>query len=133
MTDSNFTSLVMNQLRIVTEDYSIFETPEELNLARQIEQDKGDDGTDTLLEFADARCGAWAKFAVDVLGTQGILARKVGITAKYGNFRVLQSLPGQGGTPRESIWGDHAVIEFAGNMFDPSCSPRLMACLSSRL
>ncbi|MDR2439081.1 MAG: hypothetical protein LBE12_06905 [Planctomycetaceae bacterium] len=65
-------------------------------------------------------------FFLDVLQSQGITALGKGITMTNTNndtllFKVLSTATGQGGvSPKESIWGDHAVVEYDGKIYDPS-------------
>jgi hypothetical protein len=80
-----------------------------------------------LLEHADGRCGAWANFLLDVFSSQGInpgvgmdIVPKpmAGYTAYA--LRVKSSLAGQGGTPQENFFTEHAVVVLGDTIYDPS-------------
>jgi hypothetical protein len=76
--------------------------------------------TSDLLQRTDGTCGAWEKFLLDVLKCQGITASGKGITT-INKFKVSSTATGQGGgNPKESIWGDHGVVEYNGKIYDPS-------------
>jgi hypothetical protein len=79
--------------------------------------------TQGLLSKTDGTCGAWQDFCVSVFGAQGIVTDKLGINVnnEIEAFEVKTGTAGQGtDSPRESIWGDHAVIEYNGSIYDPS-------------
>ena len=82
--------------------------------------------TKGLLAKSDGTCGAWTYLMIDVLGAQGIMANKLGIVVQpfiigvFPAFKV-KSLPGQGtSSPKESIWMNHIVVGYNGNVYDPS-------------
>jgi hypothetical protein len=61
---------------------------------------------------------------IDVLAAQGIQATQLGIITTnitQIGFKVFSTATGQGTSqPRENIWSDHAVVEYNGNVYDPS-------------
>ena len=76
-----------------------------------------------LLIKADGTCGAWKEMAMSVFGAQGITTVRKGINPSTDNvqFRVMNDKVGQGGViPGEKIFESHAVIEYAGKVYDPS-------------
>jgi len=82
--------------------------------------------TKGLLTKTDGICNAWTNFMVDVLGAQGISSNSVKIscnqevTPRITAFKV-KDMPGQGtNQPKESMFGSHRVVEYAGNIYDPS-------------
>lgn len=81
---------------------------------------------DSLLYYKDGTCGAWQDFAFKLSGIQGIVCQKIGVQAcnTWGEtlaFKVSSGLSGQGGgTPCENTWGDHALIQYGDNVYDPS-------------
>jgi len=76
-----------------------------------------------LLTHLDGTCGAWQNFAIVVFAAQGIQVFEADIfTAAFldGRLQVNVELPGQGGTPKESIWVNHATIRYGDDIYDPS-------------
>ncbi|MBX3728270.1 MAG: hypothetical protein KF858_03725 [Candidatus Sumerlaeia bacterium] len=93
--------------------------------------------TEELLAHNDARCGAWARFFRDILLAQGIHSGLKMIVVDHSApdqcgfgvknwqtvlpFQELPGVPGQGPTPDPwAAFEDHAVVEFAGHIYDPS-------------
>ncbi|MBP5622846.1 MAG: hypothetical protein J6X44_12615, partial [Thermoguttaceae bacterium] len=82
----------------------------------------------SLLKHKDGKCSVWQEFMISVLGTQGITAFADSIVVKEYDiqndnhvFKIKTNLHGQGGsTPMESIWAGHAVVSYAGQIYDPS-------------
>lgn len=80
---------------------------------------------ESLLYYADGTCGAWQDFAWNLFGVQGIEVEKRDVAMRSGfsstSFKVTPTLTGQGNiTPRENIWGDHALFVYNNNVYDPS-------------
>ncbi|MBQ9873515.1 MAG: hypothetical protein IJM30_03540 [Thermoguttaceae bacterium] len=82
----------------------------------------------TLLRYKDGICDAWQDFAINLYGLQGIMCNRVSVRAMTANIsggmtalKVNSNLQGQGGvTPRENTWHGHALIQYNGNVYDPS-------------
>ncbi len=77
-----------------------------------------------LIKF-DGTCGAWKEFAQGVFGAQGIAVSRLGIErtdeGSGSHFRVNCNVAGQGAPdPYEKIWSNHVVIEYDGQVYDPS-------------
>jgi len=94
------------------------------------------------------RCGAWARFFVDMCKTHGITTAQVfGVVPKVANTKLLvhnctfngagslaapfthvgnvecvkqNGAAGQGKTNPQFIFGDHALVEYGGRVYDPS-------------
>ena len=79
--------------------------------------------TADLLIKKDGKCAAWQDFFVCVLGAQGVIAKvlNIDVNNEIDAFKVKSGTPGQGtANPRESIWPNHAVVEYNGKVYDPS-------------
>jgi hypothetical protein len=79
-----------------------------------------------LIAHADGRCGAWMKFFIDVLRSQGVTTAQTAQieTAPYSYSSaaiVVKSLPVQGDTSDPStVFWNHAVVLVGTTLYDPS-------------
>jgi hypothetical protein len=95
--------------------------------------------TATLIKDADGRCGAWARFFIDVLGAQGIQAYLFAINpdpqhkdySEHMDFPekvpiglIVNTTVAQGGNASSDWFQNHAVVELTsaggGAVYDPS-------------
>jgi hypothetical protein len=96
----------------------------------------GNDTTALLVEHADGQCGAWANFFCDTLRVHSLSADNCTVTyggyvppypegfvsAEHGIY--IKPLEGQGGTPSENKFINHAVVKTSAvspnSVYDPS-------------
>ena len=81
----------------------------------------------SLLLYKDGTCDSWQDFAVNLCRVQGLACNKVSVSvlntsqAPYNALKVNPSLTGQGEVvPRENTWAGHSLIQYNGNVYDPS-------------
>jgi len=80
------------------------------------------DTTAELVAYADGQCGAWQEFFSDTLSLHGIscVPHTIRPNAPFIGFSIYSSLNGQGGSPLERHFRDHAVNSYGGVLYDPS-------------
>jgi len=79
--------------------------------------------TADLVREADGRCGAWAEFFEDTLAVHGVASQIHEIQAPLypvGVMGIYSSLLGQGGTPLQREFVNHAVVTAGSVLYDPS-------------
>lgn len=76
--------------------------------------------TRPLIWYHQGRCGAFQNLTRDIMLTQGLDIDFVNLYVKAPYSWFATCSQGQGGTPQQQQFQDHAIISYGGNMYDPS-------------